>query len=415
MRALWLIRANLEQHPGGDTTQVLSTALALRAREVEVILSSDPEPNLDGFDIVHLFHLDRAWENGRWWQQIRAKRMPSVLSPIYWPSDEFDRQGRTGVQGLMSRLASGVPYQNIRIAQRSALPLVADGDFRTVNWRMFSFERSVRYALNTADVILPNSRAEQAQLERRFGVQSRCLIVPNAVDPRVYPAADGGGRRPGEILSVGRIEPRKNQLALIRAVRDTPFTLVLVGQPGRFSQRYARLCRRAAGPNVQFLDWRSSSDLRELYHSAELHASVSWYETPGLASLEAAACGCRIVVTPGGCTREYFGNHAEYCSPANIGSIRQALFRAMTRPHNGDLARTVEAQFNWNTTAQRTLEAYDLALKGDSSRPAEAPYDANACGALNGPARSCREHSNLHEAVSSHLDRSPAGGGRLRS
>ena len=70
-------------------------------------------------------------------------------------------------------------------------------------------------------------------------------------------------------------------------------------------------------------------ELRQLYRAASVHACVSWYETPGLVSLEAALSGCKLVVTPGGSTREYFGEDAFYCRPDDAASIRAAVVQAL--------------------------------------------------------------------------------------
>ncbi|MFQ5806530.1 MAG: glycosyltransferase family 1 protein, partial [Phycisphaerae bacterium] len=94
-----------------------------------------------------------------------------------------------------------------------------------------------------------------------------------------------------------------------------------------------------------------------------VHACVSWYETPGLASLEAALSGCNLVVTPGGSTREYFGNQAYYCEPDNPGSIRAAVEAALAAAPDPELACRIAREFNWDAAAKNTLRGYQLALR----------------------------------------------------
>ena len=108
---------------------------------------------------------------------------------------------------------------------------------------------------------------------------------------------------------------------------------------------------------------RSPTKLRELYRAARVHACVSWYETPGLASLEAALCGCNLVVTPGGCTHEYFGDAAHYCEPYDPRSIRAAVEAALSTEPNPELAARVTREFNWDAAARSTLRGYELALE----------------------------------------------------
>ena len=398
MRALWLVRANLEDHPGGDTTQILRTAASLRKFGISVSVSSEPKPDLHHVDIVHLFHLDRLWENSRWCHQIRASGIPSVLSPIYWPSDDFDRRGRTGFQGVMSRTVGGASYQNLRILQRAALPILAERDLTTLNRHMFNFRRSARYVLDTVDAILPNSELETEVLQQRFGHNLRFFEVPNAANSQTYglPRSDNEADL-NSVLCVGRIEPRKNQLTLIRALSNSDVHLCLVGQAGRFSHRYSRSCRREAGPNVSVLPWQSPTSLRKLYQSSRVHVSVSWYETPGLASLEAALSGCRLVVTPGGSTREYFGEDVDYCVPDDVESIRRAVRRALARPPSTALADRVSREYTWEVAASRTLAAYDYALKR-TWRGDQIPQRRGS--GATGESGTISTHTNVSEGLS---------------
>jgi len=366
MRALWLIRGNLTQHPGGDTTQILQTSAALQAFGVEVTLCADPAPKMRGYDIVHLFHLDRSWENEPHCRRLRREGRPAVLSTIYWPADQFDRQGRAGFQGVLARAFGSGAYQNLRLAQRWLLHALSRPSASSLSARAWGFFRAVRYVLESVAAILPNSQAEREQIVRKFGVERPAVIVPNAADNRTFrpPAAESDAGRDG-VLCVGRIEPRKNQLTLIEALRDRQMPLTLVGQPGRYSRAYYRRCLRAAGGRpIRFLPQQPPESLCRLYQQARVHACVSWYETPGLASLEAALCGCNLVVTPGGCTHEYFGDQAVYCDPVDRDSIRQAIELALKRPSPTSLQRRVAEEFTWETAAQKTLEGYRLALAG---------------------------------------------------
>ncbi len=108
---------------------------------------------------------------------------------------------------------------------------------RLPSWRRELFER--------ADVILPNSRAEASQIARLFGVsRDRIRVVPNGVLPSFgtaspEPFRERWGPDPF-VLSVGRIEPRKNTLGLVRAVGQLGLTLVHIGDAVPAWRDYAR-------------------------------------------------------------------------------------------------------------------------------------------------------------------------------
>jgi glycosyltransferase involved in cell wall biosynthesis len=102
--------------------------------------------------------------------------------------------------------------------------------------------------------------------------------------------------------------------------------------------------------------------LKELYKVAKVHALVSWMETPGLSSLEAAAMGCNIVVTRKGDTYDYFENYAFYCEPDNVNSIKQAIDDAFTSSVNPKLKQKILDNYTWEKTAEETYKAYKKIL-----------------------------------------------------
>jgi len=374
VRALWLVRPNLDEFPGGDTTQILSTKRSLEAWGVEI----DMRPvhripdarDAQRYDLVHLFHLDRLWENLPAAEAALRTGLPVLLSTIYWPTEEFDREGRAGLNGWFAKRLGHARFQSVRLMERWAISRI--GDRQPLRWHPLAarYEAGIRRLLELASVCLPNSEAEAHAIRQRFGLDAVMRIVPNAIESCAFALDPGQNNQPrAGILAAGRLEPRKNQLALVRAVSDIygeALPLRIVGSPGRFSRRYAARCRAEAGPSVEFIAHQRPPALAGPYRSAAVHACVSWYETPGLASLEAGACGCRLVVTEGGCTREYLGEDACYADAGDPASIRRSLECALEQASRlgpaEALASKIASRYTWANAASATLDAYDLAL-----------------------------------------------------
>jgi glycosyltransferase involved in cell wall biosynthesis len=161
---------------------------------------------------------------------------------------------------------------------------------------------------------------------------------------------------------VARIEGRKNQLNLVRAMQGLPWPLVLAGKPAPNHLNFFEQVKREAGSNVHFPGQIDHALLPALYKAARVHVLVSWMETPGLSSLEAAAMGCDLVVTDRGDTNEYFGDFAHYCEPDSVESIRNAILEAYRKPADTRLREHVLDKFTWQRTAEKTLEGYRLSL-----------------------------------------------------
>jgi glycosyltransferase involved in cell wall biosynthesis len=367
-------RRSVESSPGGDQVQLEQTATAL-ARDfgVDAHVSFDTEPRLNGFDLVHLFGVVRpqeAWIRAR---NARRQRKPIVLSPVYCDTSEFDRVARGGATGLLARTLGRDAIEALKALGRGANSGEWTNGVRPLLTRGFtSMQREI---VAMSSVFLPNSRSEWRRMTADLSVRvpdDRVIVVPNAPSmPDVPTALQSDSRLAsllprlrGCILSVARIEGRKNQLNLIRAIRGTEFTLALAGAPAANQQRYVAQVRREAlaTANVFLLGYVSVQEKLALYRAATVHALPSWMETTGLSSLEAASLDCGLVVTDKGDARDYFGDHAHYCDPDSPASIQAALQRAARTGPSGELARRISAEFTWRRAAEASLAGYEKAM-----------------------------------------------------
>ncbi|MBF0215744.1 MAG: glycosyltransferase [Candidatus Omnitrophica bacterium] len=218
---------------------------------------------------------------------------------------------------------------------------------------------------DTADVIIPNSEGEAAQISRLFGIpRDKMRVVANGVDkvffaaePEIFIKSYGIS---DFILSVGRIEPRKNQLNLIRAVKGSGRELVLIGEAVSGYEWYMEACRKEAGENVRFLGRldHGSGMLRSAYAACGVFVLPAWFETPGLAALEAGLAGAKLAVTDGGSTREYFKDMALYLRPDSPDDIRDKIETAFRSPKTDLLRQYIMSDLTWEKIALKTAHVY---------------------------------------------------------
>jgi glycosyltransferase involved in cell wall biosynthesis len=137
--------------------------------------------------------------------------------------------------------------------------------------------------------------------------------------------------------------------------------LVVIGDIVPGHEAYGRLCREEGGGAVFWMGRRDHDDpwLASLYAAGRVLALPSWFETPGLVALEAALAGRAVVITPHGCTREYFGDRVGYARPDRPREIARALRSAWDRGPHPDLADHVRSRFLWSHAGRATMEAYD--------------------------------------------------------
>ena len=354
MRVLFIARSSLYTNRGGDTIQILKTAEYLRRLGVGVdIRLADQRIDYSGYRLLHFFNITRPADILK---HIKASRKPYVVSPIFVDYAESDVHTRKGPARLLSMVFSG---DRIEYMKTFARWLFHGEKIVSPRFIWFGQGGSVRRIIGGAALLLPNSDSEFRRLNHRYRTPVSYRVIPNAIDPELFgPFAGLPVREDDLVLCAGRIEGIKNQLNLIRALNGSSFRLILAGKPAVNQRAYYEECRRAAGPGVTFIGAVSQEQLRIFYSRARVHVLPSWFETTGLASLEAAAMGCGIVITDKGDTREYFGDQAFYCDPGSPSSILKAVELAATAGSREPLRNTIFSRYTWMETAKKTLEAY---------------------------------------------------------
>jgi glycosyltransferase involved in cell wall biosynthesis len=310
--------------------------------EIEVF---DGSQNFADFDLFHNFNLHRDCFG----QLKKAKEagLAVVVSPVYWPSLKYALKWNQGLGKKAGLL--GVELLN--------------------RLDLFGLTKVSRM-LEMADLVTPSSVAEAAVLERMFKLRpEKVSLIHNGVDARFQKATKKAFLEKfgleGFVLYVGRIEERKNVLALVRAMKGLGEKLVVMGDAKAGSEGYAKKCLAEAGGNAVFLPGVSHEDrlLASAYAACGVFALPSWYETPGLAALEAGLAGANIVVTGEGCTREYFSGFASYARPESVKDIREKVLLELGKPKGLGLKRHILQNFLWENTAAETKAAYERALK----------------------------------------------------
>lgn len=368
MKVLFQSRSTLFSVPGGDTVQITKTADSLTKLGVQVDISTKMEPSLSGYDMVHLFNLMRPQEV--YMQAMNAKRQgkPIALSTIYGLYTEYEKKARPGLAGFIGRTISEWQIERLKVISRMLLN--GEHGKGSLIVAINGYKKTCEHIARLTDVFLPNSRSEMIRVHTDFksSRQKPFVVVPNAVDEAQFnPASvripDSIKRFEGCILSAARIEGRKCQLELVRAVKGLDVDLVIVGKPAPNHLSYYEKIKREASDRVHLIGQIDHTELAHYYTVAKVHALVSWMETPGLSSLEAAAMGCNIVITEKGDTRDYFGNDAYYCDPESVESIRDALKVALASPRNSKLRDRISSEYTWSKAAEMTLKGYRIALQ----------------------------------------------------
>ena len=354
MKILFISRATLYKDTGGDTIQIVNTARYLEKIGVQsTIKLCNEKIDYIGYDLIHFFNIIRPADI---LIHIEKSQKPYVVSTIYVDYSEFEKKMRTGIAGFFFKLFSTDLIEYAKVIGRA----LANGEkIISPSYLFLGQKKSIRKIVKGAAMLLPNSKNEYNRLQLHYKVSNAYSVIPNAIDPTLF-------RRPSNrvirderlIICVGRIEGRKNQLNLIRALNETIYQLIIIGSPSANQINYYNSCKTNAGSNITFVNGLTQEALLDYYKKAKVHVLPSWFETTGLSSLEAAAMGCNIVITDKGDTKEYFEEYAYYCDPGSPASILEAVKKAASEEFNEQLREKIFTHYTWQITAQETLKAY---------------------------------------------------------
>lgn len=202
-------------------------------------------------------------------------------------------------------------------------------------------------------------------------------IVPNGVEPGRYQRAVPIARyRDGvpNILFVGRMEPRKGLIHLLRAFRKLQrdgvrARLLLVGTgPGEREARRYVLTRQLEG--VEFLGRVPEAQKAQLFKTADIYVSpATGRESFGIVLLEAMSAGAPIICSDihgyrGVVRRERDGILVE---PGNADALAAAIRRLIDDPAlRAQLSRAGEVRaqlFTWERVGQAVEEYYGFVIR----------------------------------------------------
>jgi glycosyltransferase involved in cell wall biosynthesis len=221
-----------------------------------------------------------------------------------------------------------------------------------------------------ADLVTTVSDYSKKAIVRHFNIPEQNIhVVPNGVSHFFFEPYDKQkvamevrekfGFK-DYLLYVSRIEPRKNQLDLLRSYLDLELhrqgkSLVFVGKTSipvpQLKEVLAPL-EEDIKQKIFFLEDVSNADLRLLYQAAELFVYPSKGEGFGIPPLEAAALGIPTICS-NTTAMEDFSFFGERHIHPDTATLKTSIIRALAgQPSNlRDISNTIRRRYGWEKAA----------------------------------------------------------------
>ena len=329
---------------GGLRTQVERTTFELQRLGHEVHFFNPWDEYCFGeYDLCHIFSMNSPtlFKYG-----LIKDRVPVIFSSVMW---------REGSRYFIRFL--------VESAIRSPYSVVND----VIACRIMS---------QSAAMILPNTHQEKSWLREAIGVDtSKCAVIPNGADDHFANRSLKDLEEKSSVVfdddfvfCCSVVSARKNLVRLANACVKNSIPLVIAGP---IVDRAIESKLRKIGENNNLVRLvgnlsNNSNELGYLYKRCRVFCLPSFYETPGIAALEAGLCGANILVTKVGGAEDYFLNMARYVDPYSQRNIEANILDAWENgPKNGSdaLPARIRSEFSWKAVAQKTVGAYYSALE----------------------------------------------------
>ena len=241
-----------------------------------------------------------------------------------------------------------------------------------------------QHIIDSAKALVVSTSIEQNDISKLYEVNGAHIeVIPPGVDTTLFSPAETRKARqklklPNKrtILYVGRIEPLKGLDILLRAIAllddKTDVHLLIVGGNLDKDIELERLRTLAASLGISdIVTFTGSVNQRQLpiyYNAADIFVLPSWYESFGLAALEAMSCGTPVVVSRVGGLTTFIdhgktGNLVPWrCPDAFARNLETLLDNPALRQAMGSAARSKATRMSWAAMASNMLACYHKAV-----------------------------------------------------
>ena len=320
---------------GGVARRIDCFINALKNNGVECKVFDYWNDNIEDFDLVHFFKIQP--EHYGLANYLRHKNKPYVLSTIV-PIEK------------KSWIKVNVFFNKLKIHTLIGMNKVL---------------------LDNASLILTQSKQEKKFVESSYSLNVRKVhCLPNGVilsktnfDEKAF--LDKYSVNNGFVLCVGRIDPNKNQLNLIRALNNSNMQLVIVGGPDPQYMDYFERCKKEAASNIIFTGWLTLDDmlLKSAYCCAKAVVVPSFRETFGNVLLEGGINHANLAYSENLAINDWgLGEYAYLFDPKHIADIRQVIERAYNASINEELYTFIQEHFTWDAVAKKHINLYKQIL-----------------------------------------------------
>lgn len=215
-----------------------------------------------------------------------------------------------------------------------------------------------------SDAIILTSESDKLFVTSRFGVKNdKINVISNFIDCEVYKPRELYNKNANSLLFIGRLTNQKNLFNLLDAIKQSQYTLDVIGD-GELRQQLMEYSEKNK-IKVNFLGRMPNSKIPEIMNQYEIFVLPSYYEGNPKALLEAMACGLAVIGTDVDGIRQIINHKINgYLCKTDSKSIREAIDTVMAdcelrRQIGANARRYIIENFDLNKIVELEYRVYE--------------------------------------------------------
>lgn len=332
---------SLRQSVPHDIVKVIKPPHTLRTYPLPPTLTSFMWNTVHRYSVEHLIGNQDIFISSDWTQPPtrKAKKVTIVhdLIPYVFPETSTTKT-------------------TVSLSKANILPNIVDTHKRRLEW-----------VKKECDHIITDSESTKIDLIKILGIEDSriSVIYPSVKVPEVTAKDIARVKKTYKldkpyILTVGKIEPRKNIARLIKAFEHAKLykdmKLAVVGAQGWGDQDFDT---NSLGDSLSFLGYVPEKDLYPLYAGADIFAMPSLYEGFGYPVIEAMALGTPISASNTSSVGELVKGYGDTFDPESIESIATSLRNLSSKKPHTDKAQKYARSFTEKKFAREFMDVLE--------------------------------------------------------
>ncbi|HLH94882.1 MAG TPA: glycosyltransferase family 4 protein [Xanthobacteraceae bacterium] len=241
--------------------------------------------------------------------------------------------------------------------------------------RWSRYVANARAGLSAADRWVAPTKSFRDVIQQLYRPPTPGQVIPNGLE---IDAVCRDAEKEPIILASGRLWDEAKNVSLLAGIApELPWPMRMAG-PMRAPEAHSAWLPRT--DNISFLGELTRGDLMTEMRCAAVFAAPALYEPFGLSVLEAAACGCALVLSDIDSFRELWDGAALFVDPRDPTAWQDILTRLA---NDGDLRHELQqraasraARYTLNNSGRAYRKLYAAMLERRPARPRQTAHQA---------------------------------------